>query len=81
MNNFQYRIVYITHKPAHVVIDDKPEGFIMYKHEPVGRGFIHYHINRERVYVLEIRGQFCMRVLYKYIHLQLKHSAEREKRV
>ena len=34
------------------VIDDKPEGFIMYKYEPVGRGFIHYHINHERVYVL-----------------------------
>ena len=36
------------------VIEDKPEGFIMYKHdEPgVGRGFIHYHINYERVYVL-----------------------------
>ena len=34
------------------VIDDKPEGFIMYKHEPVGRGFIHYHINHDRVYVL-----------------------------
>ena len=34
------------------VKDDKPEGFIMYKHEPVGRGFIHYHINNERVYVL-----------------------------
>ena len=40
------------------VIDDKPEGVargvyhvIMYKHEPVGRGFIHYHINREQVYV------------------------------
>ena len=34
-------------------IDDKPEGFIMYKHEPIiGRGFIHYHINHERVYVL-----------------------------
>ena len=27
------------------VIDDKPEGFIMYKHEPVGLVFIHYHIN------------------------------------
>ena len=38
------------------VIDDKPEGvpeeLIMYKREPVGRGFIHYHINHERVYVL-----------------------------
>ena len=34
------------------VVDDKPEGFIMYKHEPVGRGFIHCHINHERVYVL-----------------------------
>ena len=34
------------------VIDYKPEGFIMYKHEPVGRGLIHYHINLERVYVL-----------------------------
>ena len=36
------------------VINEKPEreGFIMYKHEPVGRGFIHYHINHERVYVL-----------------------------
>ena len=42
------------------VIDDKPEGlpegFIMHKHEPVGRGFIHYHINHERVYILKIRG-------------------------
>ena len=45
------------------VIDDKPEGFIMYKpegvrygfiykQEPVGRRFIHYHISHERVYVL-----------------------------
>ena len=35
------------------VINDKSEGFIMYKHEPVGRGFIiHYHINHGRVYVL-----------------------------
>ena len=34
------------------VIHDKPEEFIMYKHEPVGRGFIHYHINHERVYML-----------------------------
>ena len=34
------------------VIDDKPEEFIMYKHEPVGRGFILYHDNHERVYVL-----------------------------
>ena len=34
------------------VIDDKPEGFIMYKHEPVGRGFIHHHIDHERVYAL-----------------------------
>ena len=31
------------------VIDDKPEGFIVYKYEPVGRGFIHYHLNHERV--------------------------------
>ena len=41
------------------VIDDKPEGvargFIMYKHEPEERGFIHNHINHERVYVLKIR--------------------------
>ena len=35
------------------VIDDKPEGFIMYKHEPAGRGFIYYHINHERVYKYE----------------------------
>ena len=34
------------------VIYDKPEGFIMYKHEPVGRGFIHYHINHGRVNIL-----------------------------
>ena len=34
------------------VIDDKPEGFMMYKHEPVERGFIRYHINHEQVYVL-----------------------------
>ena len=40
------------------VIDDKPEGVArgfyhdMYKHDPIGRGFIHYHINHERVYVL-----------------------------
>ena len=38
------------------VIDDKPEGVAQgvyhVKHEPVGRGFIHYHINHERVYVL-----------------------------
>ena len=34
------------------VIDDKPESFIMYKHEPVGRGFLHYRINHKRVYVL-----------------------------
>ena len=34
------------------VTDDKPEGFIMHKHEPVGQGFIHYHINHERIYVL-----------------------------
>ena len=33
-------------------IDDKPEEFIMYKHEPAGRGFMHYHINHERAYVL-----------------------------
>ena len=32
------------------MIDDKPEGFIMYEHEPVGRGFIHYRINHKRVY-------------------------------
>ena len=30
------------------VIYDKPEGFIMNKHEPVGRGFIQYHINHGR---------------------------------
>ena len=40
------------------VIDDKlegvarVEGIIVYKHEPAGRGFIHYHINHGRVYVL-----------------------------
>ena len=37
------------------VIDDKPEGLargVYHKHEPVGRAFIHYHINHERVYVL-----------------------------
>ena len=34
------------------VKDDKPEGFIIYKHELVGRGSINYQINRERVYVL-----------------------------
>ena len=34
------------------VIDDESEGFIMYKHEPLGRGFIQYHINNGRVYVL-----------------------------
>ena len=33
------------------VIDGNPEGFIMYKHEPVGRGFRHFYINHERVYV------------------------------
>ena len=48
------------------VIDDKPEGFIMYKHEPVGRGFIQYHINHERVYVLLIRGQFAWGVYTIY---------------
>ena len=44
----------IRHINSHMfgVIDDKPEGFINYKHEPVGRGFIHYHINHGRVYVL-----------------------------
>ena len=47
----KHRAIYKTHKPAHMVdvIDDKLEGFIMYKHETVGRGFIHYHINHERV--------------------------------
>ena len=34
------------------VIDDKPEGFIVYKHEPVGQGFKHYHFNHGRVYDL-----------------------------
>ena len=38
------------------VIDDKSEsvarGVFMYKHVPEGRGFIHYHMNHERVYVL-----------------------------
>ena len=34
------------------VIDDKPEGLIMYKHEPYGLVFIHYHINHGQVYVL-----------------------------
>ena len=34
------------------VIDDKPDHFIMHKHEPVGLGFIHYHVKHERVYVL-----------------------------
>ena len=34
------------------VIYDKPEGLIMYKHEPVGRGFIHDKINHELVHVL-----------------------------
>ena len=29
------------------VIDDKPEGFIMYKHKPSGRGFMHYHIDHQ----------------------------------
>ena len=39
------------------VIDYKFEGVargvyhIVHKHEPVGQGFIHYHINHERVYV------------------------------
>ena len=32
------------------VIDNKPEGFIMYKHEPVRRGFIQRR--HERVYEL-----------------------------
>ena len=45
------------------VIDDKPKGFIIYKLEPVGRGFIQYQINHERVYVLKIRGQCRMRGL------------------
>ena len=39
------------------VIDDIPEDvargvYHMYKHEPVGRGFIHDIINHERVHVL-----------------------------
>ena len=34
------------------VTDDKPEGFIMYIHEPARRVFIHNHIDHERVYVL-----------------------------
>ena len=29
------------------VIYDKPEGFIMYKHEPVGRGFILYTLSHQ----------------------------------
>ena len=29
----------------------------MYKHEPVGRGFIHYHINHKRVYELCVINQ------------------------
>ena len=40
------------------VIDNKPEGFIIYKHEPVGRAFIHYHINHERAYVFKYKGNF-----------------------
>ena len=50
----QKRIGYTRHISPLMfdVIDDKPEGFIMYRHEPVGRGFIHYHIKYERVYVL-----------------------------
>ena len=47
-------IIHINPLMFHV-IDDKPEG--------VGQGFIHYHINNERVYVLLTRGQFCMRGL------------------
>ena len=55
---FIYIFKYIRHiNPLMFdVIDDKHEGFIMYKHEPVGRGFVHYHINHERVYMLKIRG-------------------------
>ena len=34
------------------VIDDVPEGFSIYKHDPVEQGFIHYYINHEHVYVL-----------------------------
>ena len=29
------------------VINDKPEGYIMYKHEPVGRGFIQYTLSHQ----------------------------------
>ena len=45
------------------MIDDKPEGFIMYKHEPVGRGFIHYHVNYRWVPTLTFRA--CMLVLLR----------------
>ena len=44
------------------VIYDKPEGFIIYKHEPVGRGFIHYHINHGRVYVSYIQSFITYRL-------------------
>ena len=50
------------------VINDESEGFIMYKHEPTRRGFIHYHINHERVYVrYKSKGIFAWGV-YKSVY-------------
>ena len=41
------------------VIDDKPEWFIMYKHEPVGRWLIHYRINYEMDNCTDVGREYC----------------------
>ena len=38
----------------------------MYQHEPVGRGFIHYHINHEQVCVINPRAILHEAFISKY---------------
>ena len=56
------------------VVDDKPEGFIMYKHKPVGRGFIHYRIIHERVYPRAILHEgFYNKIPFKIYENKMNH--------
>ena len=53
-----YGLVFIHDKPLRLrpqvyhISHQTWAGYVSYKHEPEGRGFMHYHINHERVHVL-----------------------------